>query len=255
VNSFGQNIFDKEHSLRYIDNLYNTGNYDLLLEELSDMQVDSNEENAYYHDLLIRSNYALKRVHVALKLIDCLGYNSSSENINYYAAIALYHDSISVFEKFMDKKVLTDQDLILSYLLLMKRFDQTESYIKQHRDEISDTTFYTDLIALRNNYKTKNKHVATALSILPGFGKFYLNQPVDGITAFAFTSLYGYLSISSFQIAGMGSVFGWVNAGLCTAFYLGNIVGTSRAATRYNSKVNIQIDEAIKKSLYNRIVN
>jgi len=85
----------------------------------------------------------------------------------------------------------------------------------------------------------KSPVVATALSIaVPGLGKGYADQWRDGVISLVFVAGNALLAQRGFKRSGMDSVQGWAFGGISAGFYLANIYGSYRAATRYNNRID-----------------
>jgi hypothetical protein len=82
--------------------------------------------------------------------------------------------------------------------------------------------------------KKKRPALARILSIIPGAGYLYTKHKGSALTAFIVNSLLGYATYTSIKSEnyGMAGVCGF----LSLSFYIGNINGAGRSATRYNLK-------------------
>lgn len=106
-----------------------------------------------------------------------------------------------------------------------------------------------DKLALDNNYnaynssigvieemksfKNKSKPIAMVLSIIPGGGYFYTKQPKSAVTALLLNGTLGYAAYTSFKSKNYG--VGAILSVISLSFYLGNIVGASNSAIKYNN--------------------
>ena len=90
--------------------------------------------------------------------------------------------------------------------------------------------------------KRKSPSLARILSIIPGGGYLYTNHKGSALTAFIINSLLGYATYTSIKSKNYGV------AGICgflgLSFYIGNINGAGRSATRYNDR---QYNASIRK--------
>ena len=90
--------------------------------------------------------------------------------------------------------------------------------------------------------KRKSPSLARVLSIVPGGGYLYTNHKGSALTAFVINSLLGYATYTSIKSKNYGV------AGICgflgLSFYIGNINGAGRSATRYNDR---QYNASIRK--------
>jgi hypothetical protein len=88
----------------------------------------------------------------------------------------------------------------------------------------------------KRNPPLKSELTAVVLSVLiPGAGKFYIEEYGDGIAAFAATVLFGYLSYDNFKAD--HKFRGWLFAGISAFFYAGNIYGSAAGVPIYNAKL------------------
>lgn len=91
-----------------------------------------------------------------------------------------------------------------------------------------------DIISQMMQQKKKKPALARFLSIIPGGGFLYTQHKGSALTAFIINSVLGYATYTSIKSKnyGMAGVCGF----LSLSFYIGNINGAGRSATRYNSK-------------------
>jgi TM2 domain-containing membrane protein YozV len=87
----------------------------------------------------------------------------------------------------------------------------------------------------------KNPYIAALLSaVVPGAGKVYTGRYEEGITALNLTSVFAYLSYSSFEAD--HKVRGWLFAGTSFLFYTGNVYGSAASAQIHNAAMNLKFD-------------
>lgn len=85
----------------------------------------------------------------------------------------------------------------------------------------------------------KNSLKAGILSaIIPGAGKFYVDEIGDGVMALLTTGIFAFLSYDNFKAE--HNFRGWLFAGISTLFYAGNIYGSVAAAQIYNTRVDYE---------------
>ena len=82
--------------------------------------------------------------------------------------------------------------------------------------------------------KQKSPVVAGSLSIVPGLGKMYTGRIKDGVFAFGFVSILGYLTYESLTKHAYASGVVW--SVVFGSFYLGNIYGGIDSAKNFNLK-------------------
>jgi len=105
-----------------------------------------------------------------------------------------------------------------------------------------------DFYKRRKNLTVKNPYIAAGLSaFVPGLGKIYTENYGDGVTAFIFTSLLGYITYDNFRAG--HSFRGWVFAGLTAWIYAGNVYGSFASAQIFNAKLRFDFKEEVKRFL------
>ncbi len=92
-----------------------------------------------------------------------------------------------------------------------------------------------DIIQELEAFNGKKKSIAMALSIFPGGGYFYTNQPKNALTALILNGILGYASYTSFKSENYG--VGAILSVLGLSFYIGNIVGSGNSAIKYNESI------------------
>jgi len=120
-----------------------------------------------------------------------------------------------------------------------------EAFREDERSEMLD--FYH-----RKKYpEFKKEALGGVLSaILPGLGKVYADETGDGVLAFLYTAVFGYLTYSSFE--NDHTTRGWIFAGLTAYFYASNIYGSVAAVQNYNAGVKFTLDSDFKMYLDNK---
>ncbi len=100
----------------------------------------------------------------------------------------------------------------------------------------------------RRTLSYKDPATAALLStVVPGLGKIYTENYSDGITAFLFTTVLGYIAYDNFRAHHLFRA--WLFAGLTGLFYGGNIYGSYSAAQIFNAKVRFNFTETVKSFL------
>lgn len=120
-----------------------------------------------------------------------------------------------------------------------------EAFQEDEKSEMLD--FYH-----RKKYpKYKKEALGGVLSaILPGLGKAYADEIGDGVLAFLYTAVFGYLTYSSFE--NDHTTRGWIFAGLTAYFYASNIYGSVAAIQNYNAGVKFTLNSDFKMYLNNK---
>jgi tetratricopeptide (TPR) repeat protein len=109
---------------------------------------------------------------------------------------------------------------------------------------------FRDLLNDYEGIRLKKPWVAGAASaLLPGLGKAYTGRWRDGAVSLLFVSVNGFVAYQSFARNGISSPYGWIFGTLSTSFYIGNIVGSSKAAKKYNNDRIKVIQESAHETL------
>ena len=146
--------------------------------------------------------------------------NISSDNkLLLGATVAIFDNSFKTAETKLDKIEKTDNPLAIEYVEIIKKGKKQE---------------------------LKSPALAGILStLLPGSGKFYSKNWKDGLISFVFISALSFNSYRNFNNHGVNNYRGWLNGGIATGFYLGNIYGSVKSTKDYNKKkINILQHEA-----------
>lgn len=133
-------------------------------------------------------------------------------------------------------------------LLLTNNLPDKNKFLKpfdayQKEDVLS---FYNQ----KTNTGYKSGTVAGILSaIIPGSGKIYTENYSDGITAFLFTGLFGYLAYTNFDHD--HNLRAWIFTAVASGFYAGNVYGSVASAQIFNARINFEFDKGVKLFLEN----
>jgi hypothetical protein len=252
---FGQNYFDKKHTKKFADYLFQTQQYSFAADEYERLHYqDSNIQNKVS---LIKS-YRLAKMHQK-GLTRLHDFYHMKKNIPYplseeYIKLCLY-----------DNKTLHLTDLNLLSLpavkknyyevclfLLDKEWNRAYFSLKNQNGEFCDGNL-EEIVEKGQTLKYKKPLLAAGLStILPGAGKIYAGRWQDGIIALLFVAGNAWQSFRGFENNGLDSAYGWIFGSISFGFYLGNIFGSQKAAKRYNQLVNNQLHHEAKNYIFSR---
>ena len=153
--------------------------------------------------------------------------------------------------KLNELDVVGDCDSFYNQLILLgiaqsrkKEYEQAFYYFEQAA-QYNPVTYERNAALLRqlSTQKTKSPIVAKYLSIIPGLGYLYSGHKGSALTALLVNGALGYATYTSIKSQNYGL------AGLCglftVSFYIGNINGAGRSATRYN--------EAKKRNIFTQL--
>jgi len=111
----------------------------------------------------------------------------------------------------------------------------------------SHSTIAQSSISILNEtdrFKYKSPTFAGIISVIPGVGYAYSGHKQTAISAFLINGLLTYATYTSFKSEnyGVGILTGIFNL----SFYIGNIQGASKSATRYNNNLKKQIIDRLE---------
>jgi tetratricopeptide (TPR) repeat protein len=252
-NDIKENVFDYDHSKKFAEYLFKTGQYDYAIEEYQrTIFLNPFDQEAKYK---IVKSYIKKEdfsnaagyFHRFFPAFDTLPVSFQRTGI----VIHLFLGEYDTTEQLLSKSALDSteyQTWKLGVYLLKKDWPVAKKFYDKHQNNPS-VIFHQFGTALnrRLEAKTKSPFVAGALStMVPGLGKVYTKNYGDAAIAFLFTGLNAWQAYRGFQKDGVKSVRGWIFAGLGGSFYLGNIYGSVKAAKRYNKKIDDEIESEVK---------
>jgi TM2 domain-containing membrane protein YozV len=247
--SFGQNIFDKENSYVFAKSLACEGNYSeayLALEPFVNYKFPDSLEALTIHCL-----YKLDRKKELFEIINYI-FKSKLENqklINQLGSICLSNDTFSSLYSNQNLD-LFDNEIKVRMLLMLGYQNKAVTLIHTYPKSI-DSSYISSWILRQNQIKKiKPGKYMLASALIPGTGKMFIGQIYEGLTTLLIVGTHTFLCIRSFQLYGITSAFGWVNVGLGTSFYGGNIIGTQRAIKREIAYQNQLLKNELKENIY-----
>lgn len=253
--SDSSNIYSYQNSLSFADYLISSGNY-----------ADAATE---YERLIFLNN-----IDEDLKYNLVLAYRKSNQlELAYKNYIRFFPDPVAKsvplrFSQELYKTLLMARDFSGAYtfsqqsnsfsesekrnnqlitLLLQKKWVEAESFALENKGyELNN-----EMLAFSNqamSLKYKSPVLAACLSgIIPGSGKFYTGRTADGILALIFVGANAFAAYRGFSQNGITSGYGWLFAGLGTAYYVSNIYGSYQSAIDYNNKLNNGIQQKVEQ--------
>jgi len=237
---FGQfdNYFSKENTLRYANNLFNNFEYELAMNE--------------YSQLLNDYDFVLKKYLISVNKSEnySLGistFKSLNQFINQQDVLDEYFKLLYLNRSFDDlKKELVNNDSKTSKSLKFVLNILNDSIIQPYN--LEEFPELKKLLLSKYQVKKKSPFLAgIASAFLPGSGKLYTGYHKDALTSFLFVGLNSYLSYRGFQKRGIKSGYGWIYSLMGFSFYVGNIYGAVKSAKTRNKKS--------KKDLYEKLDN
>lgn len=199
---------------------------------------------------------------IALSYLSSLNLEKATESLKLINKSSIFYGQ-SILEslklKFLlDEKINIENDELLSASLKDEKFhsafmklwfttnlryplpnaiESEENFLAVFEEPLKSRV--KDLFNSRYYPSYKNPVTAGILStIVPGAGKFYVDEIGDGAMALLTTGLFAFLSYDNFRAD--HNFRGWLFAGISSLFYAGNIYGSIAAAQIYNSRVDYE---------------
>ena len=230
------NYFSSENTLKYANYLFNNFDYELSMNEYSQLL---SEDNAVLKKYLISANKS-KNYSTGISSYKSLSYNEYNQEVfdEYLKLLYLNRNFDTLNKELSNCNSLISKKLKLSLNILDGSLIQSA--------ELEDFPKLKSTLLYRNTYKKKSPIIAgIASSFLPGSGKLYTGYKKDGILSFLFVGLNSYLSYRGLKKRGLKSGFGWVYSFAGLSFYLGNIHGSYKSAKTRNEKLQKDLNEKL----------
>jgi hypothetical protein len=251
---FSQDLYDLQHSRKYAEYLSSSHQYALAAEEYERLVFFDKDNLGFKYNLI--KNYRLSGdLNTGIKRIYSFYGNLPDTMPPVLAAefvkMHLLTDSLSVVENFLNKgNRLSAENLTLfrCYDLLLNG-DYKKAGLLAKDASITYPAFPSDIFKLTQkaiNLKFKSPFIAGSFSaVIPGSGKFYTKNWADGLVSMMFVAGSAWQAYRGFTEHGSKSAYGWTFATISASFYIGNIVGSVKAARRYNKNRKNEIDNQI----------
>lgn len=178
-----------------------------------------------------------KLTYTAGHLYDLLGDHDKALNL-FRSSVSLW-DSISPHPYGELAILYTDKD----------QFDEARRALEQKFSIDSNICSYVTsntIISRLESSIPKDPTTAKLLSIIPGAGYLYTEQPRNAFVSLLVNSVLSYAVYTSIKTEnyGLGIIFG----AFTIAFYGGNIVGAGNSAQRYNEKLKRDATNKLRTS-------
>ena len=242
--SLAQDLFDEENTLRYANYLYNQGNYALAIPEFERL-VFYNPEEIRYKAQLVESYFNTGEYQQVETSID----RWTADIVEYPLSLYYLKSRLRLGEFTVAQQVVNSDEyqfpkeeipsISIATLGLSGEWDKASEVCRDTPTAYHSVTFqnYCQVVGEAQNFNEKNKFVAAGLSMLiPGLGKVYTKDYVDGIANLLFVGATAFQSYRGFKNDDINDLQGWIYGGAALSFYLGNIYGSWLAANRYNDR-------------------
>lgn len=251
---FSQNLYDREHSQKYALYLYSSQQYVLAAEEYERLVYFDKSDVGFKYNL-IKSYRLSGELKTGISRIYSF-YGKSLDTIPHllateYIKLQLLTDSLSVAEKFLkqNRNLFPEDKLVYQSCNLLLSGEYTEASLLAKESKATNPAFPSGILNLTekaSEIKFKSPYIAGGFSaVIPGTGKFYTKNWVDGFFSMLFVAGNTWQSYRGFKEHGIKSGYGWVFASLSASFYIGNIFGAVKAAKRYNKIKTNEIDNQV----------
>ena len=253
VTLFSQEIYDYNHSKKFSDYLYKSGQYKLAIDEYERVIFLNPQDTSSMFNLL--KSYRL----------------SNKSEAGFVKFDKLFPEENKMPRSFKKEKIrlfikndrFNEASHLLSTVPIPKIEIQSFNYglaIMQKNWEkallLRDKRIKTDalsaqldaVLAERLGHRKKSPIIAGMLSaVFPGMGKVYTKRYADAAIALLFVGANAYQSYRGFLNNGEKSAYGWIFGSMAIGFYIGNIYGSAKSARKYNEKYD---NEAYEKAKY-----
>jgi hypothetical protein len=251
---FSQDLYNREHSLKYAEYLFSSQQYSLAAEEYERLvYFDNNDISIKFK--LIKSyrlsgelNSGIRRLYSFYgKSIDSMPDLLAAE----FVKLQLLTDSLSVAEKFLQQnsRLSSENKSVYQSCNLLLSGDYTRANLLAQESRRRNPAFPSGILNLTekaSKIKFKSPLLAGGFSaVVPGTGKFYTKNWADGFFSMLFVAGNTWQSYRGFKEHGIKSFYGWAFASLSASFYIGNIFGSVKAAKRYNKNKSNEIDDQV----------
>ncbi len=237
-----QDLFSLSNAKKYANYLYQSGDYQLAVQEYERITfLDSSDVEAKQR--LLVGYRALEKYDLAInKIIDWELTKDSLFTEEYVELLILNNylerseSYLSENSQFFPRENYVFYQVATSFLAY--DIQRADSLLSQ--DTTLNTVVLNDFRALAidaKGFRKKYMGLAVPMSIIiPGTGKIYAGQWKDGLFSLFLTGVSAWQAHRAFQQRGIGSTYGWIYSALTTGFYVGNIYGTVKSVRKYNNK-------------------
>jgi TM2 domain-containing membrane protein YozV len=241
-----QDLFDRQHSVRYAEHLVESKQHDKGFNELERIRFAFGL-NDTIASLILRNSFSSRNLIKGKQLLN--RYSPADDKLKFGLTklYILSGDSITH---------LTVADVRATQLFSFYNYfkvpgkDKLEHATALNRSMMDHPSFILTRKML-DNYHRKSPVVAGLLSIIPGMGKIYAGRKADGLISLAFISTTGFITYRMFSKGGITSSPGWIYGFLSCGFYIGNIYGGQNAARQYNKKLKAEYDRIFESDFIN----
>lgn len=233
-----ENYFSKENTLKYANYLFNNFEYELAMDEYSQLL---NNYDFVLKKYLISSNKS-ENYDLGISTFKSMDQDDTQQEIldEYFKILFLNRNFEILSKELATRNSKTSKSLKLAFNIL------SDSLIES--SQLEGFPELKNVLSYKNQLKKKSPLLAgIASTFFPGAGKLYTGYHKDAIASILFVGLNSYLSYRGFKKRGIKSGYGWIYSIAGVSFYLGNIYGSAKSAKTRNKQS--------KKDLYEKLDN
>lgn len=248
-----QNLFNKEHSIKFVNYLFNTKQYKYASIEMENLVYLNKSDDSLKYLLLkayrISNQYdkGIIRTRQMYENMENIPGNAGLE----FARMLIMSEDFNEANKFIvsNKNLSEDNKFSLNIhiSLLQKNWNEANNLFISNKDKHLSVIKYQSLVEEGVNLKHKSPALAVTFStLLPGSGKIYTGLWKDGLFSLLSIGVTSWQAYKGFKTDGIKSTYGWFFVGISTIVYSYNIYGTHKSAKLYNIKHENKIIQKVK---------
>lgn len=249
LNSFSQDFYNHESSLRFGEYLYHSNQYDLAVREFERcvfLKPDDRESFLYLFKIYRKTNDFDQAVASYRQYSGKIGFNEMDQDFgSEYYKLLVQNDKYEDAGSFLNTNTGFNKniDYKLSTILLRKKWKEAGTYKNDVNIQVNSSL--AEIVNQGLALKKKSPPLAGILSVfIPGLGKAYAGKWKDGLVSFLMTSSSVFLTVRGFNKNPNG-FYPWAMGTLSVVYYSGNIYGSTQAASKYNKNKE---DELVLKT-------
>lgn len=243
-----QDLFTESKSLKFADYLYDNFEYKLAEPEYQRLffmnTSDSLVASRYFMCNYKLKNYAKNKTVYTRYLSSDYVSNAVVRDVYLRSLVLLNAPELSL--RLEQVPCNYNSFYQLTHLMLNSQWSEAHS-LYELREKDACVNNYESVLVRQDAVKYKSPGVAFALSaVVPGAGRAYAGYWKDAIFSFVFVSLSAWQAYRGFEKKGVESAYGWIYAGVGTAFYIGDLFGSVKAVNKRNYLLNDELHNQVR---------
>lgn len=239
-----QHLYGLEHSLKFADYLYASGQYDLAAEEY-ERAVFLDPDNVHAKLQLIKSYKRNENFQEGINRVLSFHDNDitnidqpfSSPFIQMNLRLRNYPQVSNFLKRNQNLSGELKINTSLSMALLEGRWEHAQEMVTGNPEQVNVDLLKITEKSLGISYKRPWLGITMSM-LLPGSGKVYAGRWKDGLVSFIFVATSAWQAYRGFDKYGAGSAYGWIFGSVSLGFYTGNVYGAHKAVKQYNNKLD-----------------